>query len=135
MPDRAVAPHLLIVDDEPFPLLVAARLGPLAGAGRVSTSSDPAAAIAQALDPAQAVDLVLLDVEMPALDGYACLRLLAQGGFAGAVAMLAGAEDLGAVAQRALDAAGGAPLQVLPPLAKPLRREPLQAALAVLPGS
>lgn len=129
MPDASPVPSLLVVDDEPFALLVARRLAGLAGAERITTMSDPVAAVAHALDPDQAVALVLLDVEMPGMDGYGCVARLAAGGFPGAVAMLTGAEDLGAVMARAQAAAVGQDLRLLPALRKPVTVDALRAVL------
>ena len=68
-------PTILIVDDEPG---ITQTLGDLlADEGyRVATASDGPSAMAAAADPAVPLDLVLLDVMLPGLDGLAVCRRL-----------------------------------------------------------
>ncbi len=69
------APTILIVDDEPGITHTLADL--LADEGyRVVTASDGLAAAAAAADPAAHLDLVLLDVMLPGLNGLAVYRHL-----------------------------------------------------------
>ncbi|UKE49109.1 hybrid sensor histidine kinase/response regulator [Xanthomonas cerealis] len=63
--------RLLLVEDNPVNLLVAQKLLDVLGY-RSDSAADGAAALAQ-LD-AQAYDLVLMDCQMPVLDGYAATR-------------------------------------------------------------
>ncbi|HUO79619.1 MAG TPA: two-component regulator propeller domain-containing protein [Steroidobacteraceae bacterium] len=74
-PVAAVGGHVLVVDDEPVNSAVAE--GYLAELGCTSVAvADGAAALAQCA--AQRFDLVLLDISMPVLDGFATAALLRQ---------------------------------------------------------
>ncbi len=70
--DRFVTSTVLVVDDEPLNLALARALLEEAGAVRVITEADPrrVEALLPEIDP----DLVLLDLHMPHLDGYAVLQ-------------------------------------------------------------
>ncbi len=69
------APTILIVDDEPGITHTLADL--LADEGyHVVTAPDGLAAVAAAVDPAVPLDLVLLDVMLPGLDGLTVFRRL-----------------------------------------------------------
>src|SRR5207253_4963195 len=70
---RVRAPRVLIADDSPLVVRMIERL--LAGAGcDVIVARDGLEAIEKAM--AQAVDLVILDVMMPRMNGYQACRLL-----------------------------------------------------------
>jgi putative two-component system response regulator len=66
--------RILIVDDEPDNVLVLERLLELAGYDQVCSTTDPTqvAALYTAFQP----DLILLDLHMPILDGFAVMRAL-----------------------------------------------------------
>jgi DNA-binding response OmpR family regulator len=65
--------RILVVDDQPEILEVTTMV--LAGAGfDVQTASNGGEALARAAD--ERVDLVLLDINMPGMDGWETLRLL-----------------------------------------------------------
>ena len=68
-------PTILIVDDEPGITHTLADLFTDEGY-RVATASDGPGAVAAAADPAVPLDLVLLDVMLPGLDGLAVCRRL-----------------------------------------------------------
>lgn len=66
--------RILVVDDQESNVRVLARLAQRAGCDEVHTTTDPAAA--ETLFASCHPDLVLLDLEMPGLDGFAVLRRL-----------------------------------------------------------
>src|ERR1700761_4210150 len=69
----SVSPHVLVIDDVPEnirSLLQALRAQ--SWRGRLATSGEQGYQRAQALEP----DLILLDVRMPDMDGFALCRLL-----------------------------------------------------------
>jgi putative two-component system response regulator len=72
----APARRILIVDDEPGNVLVLEHLLDLAGYHDVHSTTDPTlvAALYTELDP----DLILLDLRMPVMDGFAVMRRLAE---------------------------------------------------------
>ncbi len=67
--------HILLVDDSDINLEVATRLLQREGA-EVMTAIDGERALACLADPARRIDLVLMDVQMPVMDGYEATRRL-----------------------------------------------------------
>ncbi|MDX7821201.1 response regulator [Aeromonas caviae] len=67
--------HILLVDDSDINLEVATRLLHREGA-EVITAIDGERALACLADPARRIDLVLMDVQMPVMDGYEATRRL-----------------------------------------------------------
>jgi CheY-like chemotaxis protein len=90
--DRVATPSVLVVDDSAAMRRILART--LEAAGYRVTEA-PNGQVALALCREQAPDLVLLDIDMPRLDGIeTCRRLRADPGVAGAtVVMLTAAAD------------------------------------------
>ncbi|MFC3658166.1 ATP-binding protein [Xanthomonas hyacinthi] len=130
-PDAAAGPasppadyRLLLVEDNPANLLVAQKLLDVLGY-RSDSAADGAAALAQLA--AQPYDLVLMDCQMPVLDGYAATRQWRQSEAAAArprlpiVAMTANA--MAGDRQRCLEAG------MDDYLSKPVNRELLAACL------
>lgn len=71
--EAAVRPHILVVDDSPFQLLVLRRLLERAGFA-VTTAPNGAEALAQLVAPLPGI--VISDCQMPVLDGYQLCRLI-----------------------------------------------------------
>jgi diguanylate cyclase (GGDEF)-like protein len=68
--DADTATHILIVDDDPSMLLLMAHLLEPLGAIHVTTRSNQALELAEAIRP----DVILLDIEMPDTDGFEVCR-------------------------------------------------------------
>lgn len=117
------SPRVLVLDDDPFALKLLARQ--LAGLGltgvEVFTSGEAALA---ALHNNSVADLVLVDLNMPGMDGAEFLRHLGQRGYAGSLALVSG-EDV-RILETAERLAGAHGLQVLGHLTKPVARQALQ---------
>jgi putative two-component system response regulator len=71
---RLGAARILIVDDEPANIVLLERILDQAGYGNVMGVADPTQALS--LYDQFGPDLVLLDLHMPKLDGFAVMRLL-----------------------------------------------------------
>jgi PAS domain S-box-containing protein len=70
--------HILLVDDNPLNQQVARALLDMRGA-RVTVADGGQAALALALAPAAAFDAILMDVQMPDMDGYAACQAIRAG--------------------------------------------------------
>jgi CheY-like chemotaxis protein len=72
---------VLIVDDRRDIRLLGQHFVEKAG-GRVSAAADGQAAVDLLLGPAgENIDIVLMDMQMPVMDGYLAVKTLRQGGF------------------------------------------------------
>ena len=126
--DSLAGQRILVVDDNEENRLVAARGLERAGAS-VRTASDGMAAIAAAA--AERFDLILLDLRMPGLDGFATAeRLRALEGPAGRVPILAVSASITTETLDRIVAAG-----MDGHLAKPFRPRDLRAAAARFLGA
>jgi CheY-like chemotaxis protein len=120
------AARILAVDDDDANLRVLRRLLSRAGCTQVATTSDPTAA--QALAREFNPDLVLLDLNMPVMDGFEVLRRLgADGRPMPGVVVLSG-EEAGDASRRAL--AAGALAFVAKPYDPQALLDVLRGALA-----
>jgi DNA-binding NarL/FixJ family response regulator len=102
VPDRRPPARVLIVDDDDLFAqtvdLIADMSPGLVGVGRARNGVE-ALQLARELSP----DLIVMDVEMPLLDGLQATRRLRRGGFAGPVIVVSGS-DLAEVERKALRA-------------------------------
>ena len=120
--------HFLIVDDDPIFAAVAESVIRSVGAHQTSVASDGLEALRLLSIATPAVDVILLDLNMPRLDGLAYLRKLGELGYRGAVILSSG-ESLAIIdAARQLGRMLG--VNILGALKKPLRREDFLAELA-----
>lgn len=114
--------NVLVVDDEPMNLDLAGVILRREG-HRVSTESNGASAVARC--EAEAFDLVLMDINMPEMDGYEAMRALrACPATADLPILVVSGSNSGAEERSALEA--GADLF----MRKPYRRGELLAAIA-----
>jgi EAL domain-containing protein (putative c-di-GMP-specific phosphodiesterase class I)/DNA-binding NarL/FixJ family response regulator len=85
--------RVLALDDEPFMLKLLAHLLHDLGFQQVTTCDNGAAAL-QALGPdGQAMDLVLLDLNMPDMDGVEFVRELVGRGYGGSLILVSGEDE------------------------------------------
>jgi len=85
--------RILLVDDDPFALRLLTRQLKLLGISMVTTSECPVAALSVLTDDPQAFDLVILDLNMPRMDGIEFVREIAWQHYSGAVLFLSGADE------------------------------------------
>ncbi len=117
----------LLVDDEPFALrLVTHQLGRL-GFHDVRAMEDPAAALAVIEGDAGVCDMILLDLQMPGIDGVEFVRHLATVGYAGGLILISGEDER--ILQTAFKLAKAQSLDVRGALHKPVTPAQLQALL------
>jgi EAL domain-containing protein (putative c-di-GMP-specific phosphodiesterase class I)/DNA-binding response OmpR family regulator len=120
--------HVVVLDDDPFMLKVLERTLQALGMSRVTVTSDGAQALALAGDPGQQVDVILLDINMPGMDGIEFTRRLAALKYTGEIALVSGE------ASRMLESVErlirSHDLRVLGSLQKPPTADALRALLA-----
>ena len=120
---------ILVVDDDPFMLKVIGRQLSDLGCQTVVTTTSGADAVAACTQNGSPPDLVLLDLNMPDMDGLEVLRLLGISKFAGDIVFLSG-ED--ATTMRAAETLARAhQVRVLGTHVKPLTRETLSMLLGM----
>src|SRR5579871_2719835 len=119
--------HILIVDDEHFMLRLLAQMLRGAGVVQVTACENGQHAVAQLGIAGAPIDLILLDVNMPQMDGVQFIRQLAVHQYTGAVALVSG-EDRRMLEsiERLLEAHQ---LRSLGCLTKPVNSEELEALL------
>jgi CheY-like chemotaxis protein len=126
---------VVVVDDDPVMLRFLEAMVRGQGVAAVSAHTDPRAALAALTDPTLESGhpaCVLLDINMPELDGIEFVRHLAEHGHAGGLVLVSGEDVAMRRATAMLAQARG--LRLCGTLAKPPGREALRAALvACLP--
>ena len=120
--------HFLIVDDDPIFAAVAESVIRSAGPHHTSVASDGQEGLDHLTVADPPVDVVLLDLNMPKLDGLAYLRELAAMRYRGAIIISSG-ESTGII-EAARQMGRMLNLTVCGALKKPLRREAFLAELA-----
>jgi EAL domain-containing protein (putative c-di-GMP-specific phosphodiesterase class I)/FixJ family two-component response regulator len=84
---------VLVLDDEPFMLKLLAHLLGELGFPTVATSDNGADALRQAEAGEDAPDLILMDLNMPGMDGVEFVRKLVEQGFHGDLILVSGEDD------------------------------------------
>lgn len=122
--DGTRTPRVLIVDDDPFMVrlmgLMLSRLGPFEAIGE----SDPRSALQRLREAAHAFDGVVLDLNMPGMDGMEFLRHLAGIGYQGCLVPFSG--EAPEVLESVTQLARSHGLNVPGTLSKPPRMEQLE---------
>lgn len=118
---------VLVLDDDPFALKLLARQLAELGVPKIEVFSSGEAALV-ALEKDAAADLVLVDLNMPGMDGVEFLRHLGERGYAGSLALVSG-ENV-RILETAERLAGAHGLHVLGHLTKPVALQNLQNLLA-----
>lgn len=86
-------PHILVLDDEPFMLKLIARMLSNLGHDIVSTCDNGHAALKLLDAPLQPPDLILLDINMPQMDGIEFVRHLVEHRYLGALILVSGEDE------------------------------------------
>jgi len=85
--------RILLLDDEPFMLKLLAQMLAMLGFTQV-TSCDSGRGALEWVDAYDNVpDLILLDLNMPEMDGVEFVRELAQHGYAGSLILISGEDE------------------------------------------
>jgi EAL domain-containing protein (putative c-di-GMP-specific phosphodiesterase class I)/ActR/RegA family two-component response regulator len=87
------AHRILVVDDDPFMLKLLAHMLAQLGFTRVSTADSGRAALDQLEGAGEAPALILLDLNMPDMDGVEFVRKLVEHGYRGNLALVSGEEE------------------------------------------
>jgi EAL domain-containing protein (putative c-di-GMP-specific phosphodiesterase class I)/CheY-like chemotaxis protein len=85
--------RILALDDEPFMLKLLARMLANLGYTQVSTFDSGRAALEQVDDAERCPDLILLDLNMPEMDGVEFARRLVEHNYAGALILVSGEDE------------------------------------------
>lgn len=85
--------RIMAVDDEPFILKLLTHLLAELGYPAVTTWDSGRAALAAIADAEQAPDLILLDLNMPDMDGVEFVRRLVEHGYAGSLILVSGEDE------------------------------------------
>ena len=129
-PDRPApaAPGVLLVDDEPFQLRLMERQLDKLGVGPVHACESATAALAWLDGRHTPALLVMVDLNMPGMDGVELIRHLAERRFAGAIALVSGADTR--LLETGTKLAAAYQLNVLSYLHKPVQPDALRDLVA-----
>ena len=86
-------PHILVLDDEPFMRKLLVRMLANLGHETVSSCDSGQAALALLDAPLQPPDLILLDINMPQMDGIEFVRHLVEHHYLGALILVSGEDE------------------------------------------
>lgn len=117
----------LVIDDDQVFLAVAEDFLRMLGISEIETFTDVASAL-QAMDESeQEIDLILLDLNIPDLDGISALRSLSESDFRGSVVLVTGERETVLSSVRHIGARLG--VNICDAITKPLKPERLNEAI------
>ena len=120
--------RILVLDDEPFMLKLLGRMLDNLGFTQVTTCDSGRAALDCIVSPNGAPDLILLDLNMPQMDGVEFVRKAVERHYAGSLVLVSGEDErVLQTAEKLMHAHG---ITVLGRLHKPITPEGLAALLA-----
>lgn len=122
-------PGILLVDDDPFSLLLQKQVLKSIGYDRIGTASRGETALRMLADEPHAVDVVMCDLNMPGMDGIEFLQRLDASGFKGSVILISG-EGV-RIIHTVRKLLGNGRLTVLGALTKPPQRDTLAGLLGL----
>jgi len=131
--DLSPARHFLIIDDDPIFLTVADAVLRSLGNHEISTACDGEQGLSLLHSVASPVDTIILDLNMPKLDGLAFLRAAAESGFDGDVIISSG--EAAAIVNAARHLAGQLGVRIAGVLSKPITPEAVLKVLADMPAN
>jgi EAL domain-containing protein (putative c-di-GMP-specific phosphodiesterase class I)/ActR/RegA family two-component response regulator len=120
--------RILVVDDEPFVLRTTAHVLNSMGCSEVLTAETGLLALELINTADPSVDLVMLDLNMPDMDGIELLRLLDEQGYRGDILLFSGEETQ--TLHMAETLARARNLSIIGSIFKPVQREKLCALLS-----
>ena len=123
-----LAVRIILLDDEPFMLKLIGRLLENLGFTAVSPYSSGAAALAALDAPSGQPELILLDLNMPEMDGIEFVRHLVQRNYAGSLVLISGEDER--MLQAASKLVQAHKIKILGHLQKPVSPGALTALLA-----
>ncbi|WP_372832005.1 EAL domain-containing protein [Pontibacterium sp.] len=122
--DSVVTPTIQILDDDPFILKLLAQMLDRQGFSNVEASSSARVVLEQITAGHFCPDLILLDLNMPEMDGLAFIRELAELEYPGSVLLISGEEE--SIVQCSVKLTRAHRINILGQMSKPV--EPLQLA-------
>ncbi len=122
---------ILILDDEPFMLKVLMRMLNNLGYNTVSAHDNGYKALQFISTPDQPTDLILLDINMPEMDGLEFIRHLVERQYTGSLILISGEDELMRLSAEKL--AKSHKISVLGQLQKPPTPESLLSLIKTLP--
>ncbi|MFA6970368.1 MAG: EAL domain-containing response regulator [Gallionella sp.] len=122
-----LAIKIMVLDDEPFTLKVLSHMLANLGYTAVTTCDNGRAALELIDNPHETPDLILLDLNMPEMDGVEFVRHLVEHRYAGSLILISGTDEHMLLATEKLVRAHKLP--VLGHLCKPIRPEGLAALI------
>ena len=123
--------RFLVIDDDPIFLAVAETLLMASGDHTVFCASDGDEGLQSLRQASRPIDMIILDLNMPRMDGLGFLRAVAQTGFAGEIVISSG--EAAAIVNSARHMADKLGLHIAGTLKKPMTPDALAALLATEP--
>ena len=122
--------HFLVIDDDPVFLAVAESVLKSLGDNDVSVACDGEDGLGQLRSAGRAIDTIILDLNMPKLDGLAFLRAIAEVGFVGDVVISSG--EAASIINAARHLADQLGVRIAGSLTKPITPQAMVEVLANL---